>query len=103
MATRSKILSKISKKHPTLKQGEIFDIFDLLISSIIDYLARGGRVELRGLGSFSMRSYTLKTQNLRLSRDRYLRAYFRPSINLLRSLNKGKKIGGAIRDARSDT
>lgn len=53
---RSELVQKIASLNPELRVSEVEAIVDAFFETIIDQLARGGRVELRGFGSFSTRS-----------------------------------------------
>ncbi len=53
---RSELVSKLCKNNPGLSQREVDQIVDLFFDTIVERLAEGGRVELRGFGAFSTRS-----------------------------------------------
>lgn len=53
---RSELVQNIASQNPELRVSEVEAIVDAFFETIIDQLARGGRVELRGFGSFSTRS-----------------------------------------------
>ncbi len=53
---RSELVQLLADENPQLRASEIETIVDTFFSAIIDQLASGGRVELRGFGSFSTRS-----------------------------------------------
>jgi integration host factor subunit beta len=53
---RSELVHGLGKSFEGLNQREIDQIVDLFFDKIIDQLAEGGRVELRGFGTFSTRS-----------------------------------------------
>jgi integration host factor subunit beta len=52
---RSELIKKLESENPELKTEEIEKIVDLFFNQIIQRLADGGRVELRGFGAFSTR------------------------------------------------
>jgi len=52
---RSELVKKLENENPDLKSEEIERIVDLFFNQIIQRLADGGRVELRGFGAFSTR------------------------------------------------
>lgn len=52
---RSELVQRLSEENPQLRASEIETIVDTFFSAIVDQLASGGRVELRGFGSFSTR------------------------------------------------
>ncbi|WP_010297916.1 integration host factor subunit beta [Candidatus Odyssella thessalonicensis] len=53
--TRSELISKLSYTYRGLTQAEIEAIVDRIFGDITDTLKKGGRVELRGFGTFSLR------------------------------------------------
>ena len=53
---RSELLQHLSEENPGLRPDEIEKILDIFFSNIVQRLAEGGRVELRGFGAFSTRS-----------------------------------------------
>ncbi|MBH9538621.1 MULTISPECIES: integration host factor subunit beta [Novosphingopyxis] len=52
---RSELIKKLEDENPELKAQEIEKIVDLFFNQIVQRLADGGRVELRGFGAFSTR------------------------------------------------
>lgn len=52
---RSELLKKLEDENPDLKSEEVEKIVDIFFNQIIERLAEGGRVELRGFGAFSTR------------------------------------------------
>lgn len=52
---KSDLEDKLLAENPHLSRQQVRRILDNLFGAIIDQLAQGGRVELRGLGSFSTR------------------------------------------------
>ena len=61
---RSNILINLTKKNQFLSKSDIENSVSLLLDKIAATLAEGGRVELRGFGSFSTRK-----RNKRVSRN----------------------------------
>jgi integration host factor subunit beta len=53
---RSELLQHLADENPGLRPDEIEKILDIFFNNIIQRLAEGGRVELRGFGAFSTRS-----------------------------------------------
>lgn len=53
--TRSELISKLSFMHRDLTQNQIEAIVNRIFGEITDALTSGGRVELRGFGTFSLR------------------------------------------------
>ena len=52
---RSELVKKLEDENPDLKDYEVEKIVDLFFGQIIQKLADGGRVEIRGFGAFSTR------------------------------------------------
>jgi integration host factor subunit beta len=62
--TRSKLISRLADKHPKLTASDVELVVKAVIDSIGNHLVKGGRVEIRGFGSFSAH-----TRPPRLGRD----------------------------------
>jgi len=54
--TRSKVISHLADKHHHLTASDVVLAVKTVIDSIGNHLIKGGRIEIRGFGSFS--SYT---------------------------------------------
>jgi integration host factor subunit beta len=52
---RSELVKKLEAENPELKTEEVERMVDIFFNQIIQRLADGGRVELRGFGAFSTR------------------------------------------------
>ena len=52
---RSELIKKLEDENPDLKDYEVEKIVDLFFGQIVQKLADGGRVEIRGFGAFSTR------------------------------------------------
>lgn len=53
---RSELVEKIAEENPHLFRRDVEKIVNTIFEQITVALAKGGRVELRGFGSFSVRS-----------------------------------------------
>ncbi|MCE7796780.1 integration host factor subunit beta [Sphingobium sufflavum] len=53
---RSELVQKLAQENPDLSLPTIDKLVDLVFKSIVDRLASGGRVELRGFGAFTTRA-----------------------------------------------
>ena len=51
---RSELISKLAAKHPQFTASDVDLVVKTIIDSIVNHLGQGGRVELRGFGSFSI-------------------------------------------------
>ena len=61
---RSELIEKIAEENPHLYQRDVERIVNTIFDSIIEAMARGDRVELRGFGAFSV-----KKRDARLGRN----------------------------------
>ncbi|MFO1139123.1 MAG: integration host factor subunit beta [Paracoccus sp. (in: a-proteobacteria)] len=52
---RSELIQKISEENPHLFQRDVERIVNTVFEEVIDAMARGDRVELRGFGAFSVK------------------------------------------------
>ena len=52
---KSELVQRIAAQHPHLFQRDIEKIVNIILATIVDAMARGDRVELRGFGIFSVR------------------------------------------------
>jgi integration host factor subunit beta len=90
--TRSDLIAELAASNPSLRENDA----DLVVSAVFDHiiraLASGGRVELRGFGSFTMRQHKAHTgRNPRTGEAVSVTAravpHFKASRELLRRLN----------------
>ncbi len=56
MMIRSELIQKIADENPHLLQRDVEKIVNTIFEEIIEAMARGDRVELRGFGAFSVKS-----------------------------------------------
>ncbi len=61
---KSELVIKLTEQNPHLYQRDIEQIVNAILDTIRDALAQGGRVELRGFGTF-----TVKTREARAGRN----------------------------------
>lgn len=52
---KSELVAIIAAKNPHLYQRDVDNVVNAILETITDALARGGRVELRGFGAFSVK------------------------------------------------
>lgn len=55
MMTRSELLQRLADENPHLFRRDVERIVDTVFQEIIEAMARGDRVELRGFGAFSVK------------------------------------------------
>lgn len=58
---RSELIQKIAEENPHLFQRDVERIVNTIFEEIIEALARGDRVELRGFGAFSVKKRDART------------------------------------------
>ena len=92
---RSELIQKISEENPHLFQRDVERIVNTVFEEIIDAMARGDRVELRGFGAFSVKSRPARTgRNPRTGEsvavDEKRVPYFKTGKELREKLNAGK-------------
>jgi len=90
---RSELIKKLEAENPELKTEEIEKIVDLFFGEIIQRLADGGRVELRGFGAFSTRDRSPRRgRNPRTGASVEVPSkrvpYFKPGKEIRERLNK---------------
>ena len=87
---RSELVQKLAQENPGLSVQTIDKIVDLVFKGIVDRLATGGRVELRGFGAFTTRARDARTgRNPRTGEE----------IKIAASMNPAFKPGKALKDA----
>ena len=52
---KSQLIKRIAAQNPHLFERDIEKIVNIILATIVDAMARGDRVELRGFGIFSVR------------------------------------------------
>lgn len=58
---KSNLLLSLSKKYPFLDASQINQIFDIIFDEMTKALKNNKRIEIRGFGSFSLRSRKVQT------------------------------------------
>ena len=53
---KSELIAKLAAENPHLTQRDVERVVGVILERMINSLERGGRVELRGFGAFSVRS-----------------------------------------------
>jgi integration host factor subunit beta len=90
---RSELVKKLEAENTELKTEEVERIVDLFFNQIIQRLADGGRIELRGFGAFSTRDRNpRKGRNPRTGDSVDVPSkrvpYFKPGKEVREQLNK---------------
>ncbi len=52
---KSELIQKISAQYPELLHREVETVVNVIFGEIVDAMARGDRVELRGFGAFTVK------------------------------------------------
>ncbi|GAB3293239.1 integration host factor subunit beta [Pseudidiomarina andamanensis] len=52
--TKSELITQLTKLYPELSPRQVEDAVKELIEQMAQYMATGGRIEIRGFGSFSL-------------------------------------------------
>lgn len=89
---RSELVQKIADANPHLSLKDAEKVVGTVLDSIVDRLAEGGRVELRGFGAFSTRARDARTgRNPRTGESVAVEAkrvpHFKPGKELRERLN----------------
>ena len=89
---RSELLQSLSAENPDLRPEEVEQVVDIFFDEISTRLAEGGRVELRGFGTFSTRQRDARTgRNPRTGESVDVPAkrvpYFKPGKDMRERLN----------------
>jgi integration host factor subunit beta len=53
---KSELVSRIAEQNPHLYQRDVENIVNTILDKVVEALAHGDRVELRGFGAFSVKS-----------------------------------------------
>ena len=90
--TRSELIARLYELNPSYTLEDIEEIAGSIIEQMVSHLAAGGRIELRGFGSFCLRYYKPKIgrnpktgESVKLG-GRYA-PYFRPGKELKNRVN----------------
>jgi integration host factor subunit beta len=89
---RSELLQSLAADNPDLRPEEVEQVLDIFFDEITERLAEGGRVELRGFGTFSTRGRDARTgRNPRTGESVSVPAkrvpYFKPGKEIRERLN----------------
>ena len=89
---RSELVQRLAAENPDFTPKEVERVVTLVFDSIVEQLATGGRVELRGFGTFSTRARDARTgRNPRtgdaVDVDAKRVPYFKPGKEMRQRLN----------------
>ena len=90
--TRSDLIQRMALRNPKLDVADVARMVDAIFEAIADHLAKNGRVELRGFGSFSARLRTARAgvnprtgERVAVTAKRLV--YFRPGKQIHEAIN----------------
>src|SRR6478609_2940636 len=58
---RSELIERVAELHPHLRYSDVERVVETIFTSIGEALARGGRIEIRGFGSFTIKHREART------------------------------------------
>ena len=92
---RSELIQKIADENPHLTQRHVERIVNTVFEEIIDALAKGDRVELRGFGAFSVKHRDARPgRNPRTGEpvavERKIVPFFKTGKEMRERLNEGR-------------
>ncbi|AKK20041.1 HU family DNA-binding protein [Candidatus Liberibacter africanus] len=89
---KSSLIETISKKNPKINLLDVEKIVNMLLEEMTKALASGGRVEIRGFGTFSIRKRAARLARAPLAKkvisvEEKMVPFFRSGKNLKERLN----------------
>ncbi len=105
MLIKSQLIAEISQKLPHLPEKDIALAINTLVEQMSEILKQGGRIEIRGFGSFSLhyrpprRAHNPKTGEKLMTEPKYA-VHFKPGKELRERINSSRHI--AIKDKLED-
>ena len=93
---KSELVQRVAAQNPHLYQRDVENIVNAVFGEIVDALARGDRVELRGFGAFSVKNRPARTgRNPRTGESVEVEEkwvpFFKTGKELRDRLNRGKE------------
>jgi integration host factor subunit beta len=96
--TRSDLITDLAASSPHLRLADVELIVATIFDQITEALARGGRVELRGFGAFTVKSRPARTgRNPRTGEEVPVDAKMRPAFRASRELHSRLNRPAAMR------
>lgn len=84
---KSELVQKIADHYPELYQRDAENVVNAILDEIVQALARGDRVEIRGFGAFSV-----KTRDARVGRNPRTGEHVRVSEKVVPVFKAGKEM-----------
>ena len=97
MLIKSQLISELSKRFPHLPEKDIALAVNHIVEYMSDVLSKGGRIEIRGFGSFNLhfrpprRAHNPKTGEKLMTNPKYA-VHFKPGKELREKVNKNKHL-----------
>lgn len=97
MLIKSQLIAAISKKFSSLAEKDIVLAINTIIEQMSQTLSQGGRIEIRGFGSFSLhyrpprRAHNPKTGEKLLTHPKYA-VHFKPGKEVREKVNASRHI-----------
>ena len=92
---KSELVSRIADQNPQLYQRDAENIVNAILNTVVDALARGDRVELRGFGAFSV-----KKREARAARNPRTGETLSISEKVIPVFKTGKEMRARLNEAR---
>ena len=88
---KSELVQKIAERNPQLYQRDVENIVNAILDEIVAALARGDRVELRGVGAFSVKARNARNPRTgaHVKVDDKVVPFFKTGKEMRERLNKG--------------
>lgn len=96
MLIKSQLIGELSKHFPHLPEKDIALSVNQIIDHLSDVLSQGGRIEIRGFGSFNLhfrpprRAHNPKTGEKLVTNPKYA-VHFKPGKELRERVNNNRK------------
>jgi integration host factor subunit beta len=90
---RSELIERVAELHPHLRYSDVERVVETIFTSIGEALARGGRIEIRGFGSF-----TIKHREARTGRNPRTGAIVEVSPKVIPYFRIGKHLHARLND-----
>lgn len=92
---KSELIAKLATENPHLTQKDVERVVSVIFDKMTDALVRGGRVELRGFGAFSVRARPARAgRNPRTGESVSVRAKAVPFFKSGKELRERLNLGG---------
>ena len=90
---KSELVQRIAERNPHLYQRDVENVVNAILDEIVDAMARGDRVELRGFGAFSV-----KRRNARVGRNPRTGAHVEVDEKCVPFFKTGKELRERLND-----